>query len=46
MKPDMELMANELSKELFGDEKYQFTVVQNYLTLKASDGTEVILKRR
>ena len=46
MKPDMEPIANELSEEFFGDEKYKFTVVENYLTLKESDGSEVIFKRK
>jgi hypothetical protein len=46
MKPDMEPLANELSEELFGDEKFRFTVVENYLTLKEPDGTEIIFKRK
>jgi len=46
MKSDMEIMANELEKELFGSEEYQFTVQKNYLTLESSDGTEVVLRRQ
>ncbi len=46
IKPEMALLTDELSKELLGGDTYWHTVQGNYLTLKQSDGTEILLKRK